>query len=63
LIQMNIVSFMGDKKPRSSYLQETQQPAKARPSGALRFGRGTFSAASSAARLGSGPVFYTTIGN
>lgn len=24
---------------------------------------GTFSAASSAARLGSGPVFYTTIGN
>lgn len=61
-MEADIRFFLGPEKPTALTCRKPRSPQRRVWSGALRFG-GTLPAASSAARLGSGPVFYTTIGN
>lgn len=62
-MEADIEFFPRAKKAEGSYLQETSQSPQRRVCLERFASARTFTAACSAARLGSGRVFYTTMGN
>ena len=62
-MEADIEFFPGPKKPKALTCAGNLAARKGASVWNASHRRGTFTAACSAARLGSGPVFYTTIGN
>lgn len=62
-MEADIGFFPGPKKPKALTCRKPPSPQRRVCLEHFASARGTLTATSSAARLGSGPVFYTTIGN